>query len=218
MIENTLDISLHAILDPQIARGRPLPDLARAAVAGGATILQLRAKTATTREMIAQAQAIRAALAGSGVPFLVNDRVDVALAVGADGAHLGQSDMPFQIARRLLGPRAIIGATINTAEDVAALPIETVDYACVGAAYATSHKPDATTALGPAGVGALRAALRRRAPALPVGAIAGIDADNLGALIRVGCDGVAAIGAAFAQDDVEGAVRRLAAAIRAARA
>lgn len=213
-----LDISLHAILDPQIARGRPLADLARAAVAGGATILQLRDKRASTRALIEETQAILAAIAGRGVPLLVNDRVDVAMAARADGVHLGQDDMPFALAREMMGAKAIIGATINSAEDVESLPVAAVDYACVGAAYATAHKADAKTPLGVAGVGALREALRARAPALPVGAIAGIDADNLRPLIKAGLDGVAVIGAVFAHEDVEAATRALVEAIRKARA
>ena len=109
----SVDITLYGIVDPQIANGRSMADMARAAVEGGATLIQLRAKTETTREMVREARAIRSALHGTNVPLLINDRVDVALAAGADGVHLGADDMKLVDARRLLGPRAIIGATLR---------------------------------------------------------------------------------------------------------
>ena len=111
---NRVDLRLYGILDPERTRGRPLPDLARAAAAGGCTLIQYRDKHAGGRALVETTRALKAALAGTGVPLLVNDRVDVALAAGADGVHLGQSDMHPADARRLLGREAIVGLTLKT--------------------------------------------------------------------------------------------------------
>src|SRR5882724_2116055 len=104
-----VDVRLNAIVDPERANGRSLADLTRMVVAGGATLIQLRDKYGSTRRMIEEAQAIKALLAGTGVPLVINDRVDVALIAEADGVHVGQDDMRVEDARRLLGPKAIIG-------------------------------------------------------------------------------------------------------------
>lgn len=210
----TCDITLYGIVDPQIARGRNLADLARAAASGGATILQYRAKEASTRDMIAEARAVVAALAGSGVPLLVNDRVDVALASGAAGVHLGREDMTPADARRLLGSQAIIGATVKNADDLAALSGQPIDYACIGGVYATAHKNNPDPPVGLDGFRALRSAARQTHPGLPVGAIAGITPANLGPLFASGADGVAVIGALFAGDDPRSAAEILLRAIR----
>ncbi len=107
-----IDYRLNAIVDASLADLAPLGELAALAARGGATLIQYRDKTASTRLMIERAEAIRAALSGTGVPFVVNDRVDVALASGAAGVHLGADDMAADTARRLLGPSAIIGLTV----------------------------------------------------------------------------------------------------------
>lgn len=197
----TLDLSLYGIVDPQIGRGRSLATLARAAADGGTTLIQYRAKAADTRAMIAEARAIVAALAGTDVPLLVNDRVDVALASGAQGVHLGREDMHPADARALLGPKAIIGATVKNRDDLLALRGQPIDYACIGGVFATSHKDNPDPPLGLDGFRALRAEARDLLGDLPVGAIAGITAANAGALIEAGADGVAVIGALFGGDD-----------------
>src|SRR5258705_4155051 len=109
-----VDLRLYAIVDPEHAGGRSLPDLAKLVAAGGATLVQLRDKRSDTRAMVETAKVVKAALAPFGVPLLVNDRVDVALAAGADGVHVGQTDMAPADARRLLGPQAIIGLSIKS--------------------------------------------------------------------------------------------------------
>lgn len=205
----SVDIRLYGIVDPQIAAGRSLADLARAAVDGGATLIQLRAKTETTREMVREARAIRSALHGTKVPLLINDRVDVALASGADGVHLGADDMKPNDARRLLGPRAIIGATLKHEDELAALAAAKIDYACIGGVFQTSHKDNAGSSLGLDGFMALRRKAASVLGALPVGAIAGITAANAASVIEAGADGIAVIGALFVQDDVEAAARAL---------
>ena len=118
-----LDLRLNAIVDPERAGGRDLVELARLAAQGGATLVQLRDKTSDTRPMIAAARAIKAALAPLGVPFVVNDRVDVALAAQADGVHIGPDDMTPEDARALLGPDAIIGVSIKSVAAAEAAPI-----------------------------------------------------------------------------------------------
>ena len=156
----SVDLRLNAILDPDRAGGHDLAGLARRVVDGGATLVQLRDKRSDTRAMIETARAIKAALAPSGVPFVVNDRVDVALAAGADGVHLGPEDMAVDDARRLLGPDAIIGLSIKSVEAAEAAPVDLIDYAGIGGVYATLSKQQKSAPIGPAG---FRARCRRAA-------------------------------------------------------
>ena len=211
------DISVYGILDPQILRGRSLAELARQASDGGATILQYRAKQLDTRAMVEDVRVILAALKGTRVPLLVNDRVDVALAAGAAGVHLGREDMHPVDARRLLGPSAIIGATVKNEADLSALTGQPIDYACIGGVFATTHKVSPDPAVGLEGFRVLRTQAQRALGDIPVGAIAGIDASNAGSLIVIGADGVAVIGAMFAPEDVSGAARDLSYAVAQAR-
>ncbi|MCE1236367.1 MAG: thiamine phosphate synthase [Hyphomicrobiales bacterium] len=207
------DIRCYAILDPEHCRGRDLATLARAAVAGGATILQLRDKRGTTRDMVERARAVVAALAGSGVPVLVNDRVDVALAAGAAGVHVGQDDMTPIDARRLLGGRAIIGLTVKTEDQALAIPIEVVDYVCIGGVFATVSKHNVDPPVGLDGLARIAHRARTLRADLPVGAIAGIRADNAGEVIAAGADGVAVISEIFMAEDPRAATAGLRAAV-----
>jgi thiamine-phosphate pyrophosphorylase len=202
-----LSIAVYGILDPQIARGRSLADLARQAANAGVDLLQYRAKETGVRAMIEEAAAIVAALQGSGVPLLVNDRVDVALASGAQGVHLGRDDMRPAAARRLLGPHAVIGATIKNSDDIAALVGEPIDYGCIGGVYATSHKDNPDAPVGVDGFTRLRSEARSRLGPIPVGAIAGITPANARPLFAAGADGVAVMGGLFLADDLAAAVR-----------
>ena len=155
-----VDLRLYAIVDPEHAGGRSLPDLAKLLAAGGATLVQLRDKKSDTRVMVDTARALKAALAPFGVPLLINDRVDVALAAGADGVHVGQTDMAPDDARRLLGRDAIIGLSINTEALAEAAPIETLDYVGIGGVYATTSKDQKKPPIGVDGL----APHRRRVP------------------------------------------------------
>ena len=204
-----VDLRLNAIIDPERAGGHDLVDLARRVVEGGATLVQLRDKRSDTRDMIELARAIKAALAPSGVPFVVNDRVDVALAAGADGVHLGPEDMALDDARRLLGPAAIIGASIKSVEAAETAPADLIDYAGIGGVYATLSKEQKTAPIGPEGFARIADALRRRAPTLPLCGIAGIDASNAGAVIAAGADGVAVISALSLTPEPAAAARGL---------
>ncbi len=204
-----IDLRLNAIVDPERAGGHQLADLARQCARGGATLVQLRDKRSATRAMIEEARAIKKALADSGVPFVVNDRVDVAMAAGTDGVHLGQEDMAVEDARQLLGPDAIVGLSIKSVAEAEAAPLALIDYVGSGGVYVTASKQQNDPPIGPAGLARIIAALRRRAPDLPVCGIAGIDANNAGEVIAAGADGVAIISALSLTPDPAAAARSL---------
>jgi thiamine-phosphate pyrophosphorylase len=204
-----VDVRLNAIVDPERANGRPLAELARMVAAGGATLIQLRDKHGATRQMIETARAIKAALAGTGVPLVVNDRVDVALVAGADGVHVGQEDMRAEDARRLLGPKAIIGLSIKSVALAQAAPLEVLDYVGVGGVYATTSKDNPNPPIGVAGLRDIVAVFRARQPDLPICGIAGIDASNATPVIGAGADGVAVISSLSMKADPEAAAREL---------
>jgi thiamine-phosphate pyrophosphorylase len=213
-----IDLRLNAIVDPERANGRPLVELARMIVSGGATLIQLRDKHGSTRRVIEEARAIRTALAATGVPLVINDRVDVALAAQADGVHVGQDDMRAEDARRLLGPKAIIGLSIKTVAQANAAPLDQLDYVGVGGVYATASKDNPDPPIGITGLRDIVAALRARRRDLPICGIAGIDASNAAPVIAAGADGVAVISALSMQNDPEGAARQLRAIVDQARA
>lgn len=214
----TVDLTLYVLVDPAQAGGRSLAEIAALAARGGTTLVQLRNKSGTTRELVEQAKAVKRALAGTGVPLLVNDRVDVALAAGADGVHLGRDDLDPHVARRLMGPRAIIGATVRSETDVAALAPGAIDYVCIGGVFATKSKDNPDPPVGLEGFSRLAQLVRARAPEMPVGAIAGIDEKNAGDVIRAGADGVAVVSAVVAAADPEAEARKLRGLVDAAKA
>lgn len=201
-----VDLRLYALVDPEHAAGRPLPDLARQVAEGGATLVQLRDKQSSTRAMINEARAIKAALAPTRVPFIINDRVDVVLAAGADGVHVGQDDMDVRDARRLLGSDAIIGLSVKTVAQAQAAPLEHLSYVAIGGVFATSSKDNPDPPIGVDGLKSIAAAVRARAPGFPIGAIAGIDESNAADVIAAGADGIAVISAlSFAPDPAQAA-------------
>jgi thiamine-phosphate pyrophosphorylase len=204
-----VDLRLNAIVDPERSGGRDLAELARLCAEGGATLIQLRDKHSETRAMVEMGRAIKKALAPYAVPFVVNDRIDVALAANADGVHLGPDDMAAEDARRLLGPRALIGLSIKSAAEAEAAPIKLIDYVGSGGVYATLSKQQKNAPIGPAGLARIIEVLRRRAPQLPVCGIAGIDAGNAAAVIAAGADGVAVISALSLAPDPAAASRAL---------
>lgn len=212
-----LDLRVYAILDPSRCRGRPPAVLAAAAARGGATLIQLRDKASTTRELRRHAADVLEALAPLGVPLVVNDRVDVALAAGAAGVHLGRNDLPPADARRLLGPAAVIGVTIHHDHEAEALDPALADYAGIGPVFTTASKQPEDPPIGVAGFGRLAGLVRDRLPGFPCCAIAGIDHESAGALVAAGADGVAVISDIFMADDVEAAARRLRHAVDRAR-
>jgi thiamine-phosphate pyrophosphorylase len=212
----SVDVRLYALVDPQRAAGRALAELARLVVQGGATLVQLRDKHGSTRAMAQTARALKAALAPLRVPLLINDRVDVALAAGADGVHVGQEDMAVEDARGLLGPDAIIGLSIKTVAQAEAAPIELLDYVGVGGVFATSSKDNPSPPIGPAGLARIAEVFRRRARTLPLCAIAGINAANADEAIAAGADGVAVISALSLASNPQAAARELRGVVDAA--
>jgi len=188
------DVRLYALLDPEVS-GERLAELAQAVIEGGATLIQLRDKRGETRRLLAEARVLKRVLALHSVPLIVNDRVDVALAAGADGVHVGQDDMPAEEARRLLGPDALIGLSIKTVEQARAAPMDLINYVGIGGVYVTTSKNNPEPPIGPEGLRTLVEVVRERAPAMPIAAIAGIDVTNAAAVIAAGADGIAVIGA-----------------------
>jgi thiamine-phosphate pyrophosphorylase len=204
-----VDLRLNAIVDPERSGGRDLAELARLCAEGGATLVQLRDKHGDTGAMVEEARAIKKALAPFGVAFVVNDRVDVALAAGADGVHVGPDDMAVADARRLLGPEAIIGLSIKSVAEAQAAPVELIDYVGSGGVYATLSKEQKKPPIGPQGLARIIDALKRRKPAMPVCGIAGVDATNAAEVIGAGADGVAVISALSLAPDPSAAARTL---------
>lgn len=208
MNRNAVDHRLYVLIDPAQSGGHDLAVLTDRAIAGGATLIQVRHKHGAVRAMIDVARQVRAAAAGR-VPVVVNDRVDVALAAQADGVHLGQDDMAVVDARRVLGPRAILGLTLKSVAQAHAAPLQQLDYVCVGGVYATVSKKNPDAPVGLDGLAAITRAARRRDPDIPVGAIAGIDAENVAGIIDAGADGIAVISAVARASDPAAAARLL---------
>jgi thiamine-phosphate pyrophosphorylase len=208
-----IDLRLNAIVDPERSGGHNLADLARLCAEGGATLVQLRDKVSETRAMVEEARLIRKALAPFGVPLVVNDRVDVTLAAGANGVHLGQDDMAVEDARRLLGPDAIIGLSVKNLTEAEAAPVALIDYVGSGGVYVTLSKQQKNAPLGPEGLARIISVLHRRGQKdkkeLPVCGIAGIDVGNAAAVIDAGADGVAVISALSLASDPTGVARSL---------
>jgi len=201
----TLDPRLYLVLDPEQCAD-PVA-LARAAVAGGVTLVQLRHKNADTRELLALTRELVAALAP--VPILVNDRVDVALAAGAAGVHVGQSDMPAIDARRLLGEKAIIGLTVRSLAEARAALAAPVDYLSIGGVHATASKHNPEPPIGLTGLGEIVQWLRSHGCALPLTAISGIQAAQIPAVLGCGVQGVALVSAICGAADPRAAARTL---------
>ena len=192
------------VTDRGLCGPRSLEDVVLRAVQGGVASVQLREKDLDTRAFVEEAARLKAALAASGVPLLINDRVDVALAVGAQGVHLGQRDLPCAIARRLLGPSAILGLSVETWADVLRAEDEPVDYLGVSPVFATPTKTDTRGAWGLEGLARIRARSRH-----PLVAIGGLDASNLAEVVRAGAEGIAVVSALCAAPDPGRAAERL---------
>lgn len=207
-----VDLRLYALLDPAVAGGRSLAELA-GLIAGSTTLVQLRDKHSTTRKLVEEARALRKALVRLGVPLLINDRIDVALAAGADGVHIGQDDMAPEDARRFLGREAIIGLTIQSVEQAKAAPLEILNYIGIGGVYTTTSKNSTRAPIGPEGLREIAAIVRARAPGFPICGIAGITAENASAVIEAGADGVAVISALSMAADPSEAARHLRAVV-----
>jgi thiamine-phosphate pyrophosphorylase len=212
MTRSSFDPTLYLVTDPRITGGRNVIDVVGAAVRGGVTLVQLRDKEAGGRALLEEARALKALLDPLAIPLIVNDRVDIALAAGAAGCHVGQSDLPAREARALLGPERILGLSIDRVEQARVVDWADVDYVAYGTFAATTTKPDAGAPVGSAGLGAVRALT-----ALPLIAIGGIHAGNVADAVRAGADGIAVVSAIMAAPDPADASRELRTRFEAAR-
>jgi thiamine-phosphate pyrophosphorylase len=199
-----INVHLYLVTDEALAGGRRLTDIVRQAVGGGVTCVQLRAKTASSRALLMQAQALVDLLRPLGVPLIVNDRLDIALAVDADGLHIGQDDLPCAVVRRLVRPCFCIGVSVSTVAEALAAEAAGADYLGVSPVFDTPTKRDTPVATGLDGLRSIRAATR-----LPLVGIGGLNADNCAAVRAAGADGIAVVSAIIAADDPAAAARRL---------
>ncbi len=200
---------LYLVTDRGLSLGRPLEEVVLQAVRGGVSIVQLREKQASTRFFIEQAERLKRLLAPYQVPLIINDRVDVALAVQADGVHLGQDDMPYPLARKLLGPKAIIGLSVETMAQVLEAEAYDVDYLGVSPIFPTPTKTDTKGAWGLEGLAQVRAASRHR-----LVAIGGLNASNVESVVRAGADCIAVVSAICSAPDPQKAAETLCQIIR----
>jgi len=195
-------LRLYLVTDQGLMRGRPLADVVGAAVRGGVTCVQLREKQLATREFVAMAAVLRSLLAPLGIPLVINDRIDVALACGADGVHLGQDDLAPEDARRLLPPHMFIGWSVETPAQVQQSALLPVDYLGVSPVFSTPTKTDTKEPWGLAGLREVRAMTP-----LPLVAIGGIHTGNARDVLAAGADSLAVVSALCAVDDPQAAAR-----------
>jgi len=192
---------LYVILDPSVCPNRSLADILQEATEAGATVFQYRNKSASMKEAYAEALLLRKVAADLGVTFIVNDRCDLALAVDADGVHLGQEDLPYPDARNIMGPEKLIGLSTHNPEQVRTAARLRPDYIGFGPIFPPGAKQDHDPIVGIAGLAQIRALTT-----VPIFAIGGITLENAGDVIKAGADGVAVISAIVKAPDVQKAV------------
>jgi thiamine-phosphate pyrophosphorylase len=212
MKPENIDYSLYLVTDRGISRGRTTIQIVEAALRGGVTCVQFREKTCSTREFITQALSIKDHLKRYNVPLIINDRVDIALAVNADGVHLGQSDMPIETAKAILKDSMIIGISAESLKNAVQAEKDGADYIGVGSIYATSTKTDTASPLGLEGLREIRRSVK-----IPLVGIGGLNRENAGEVINNGADGVAVVSAIVAAHDPEKAAGELKKIIEQAR-
>ena len=206
-----MDPSLYVVLDRAAAGGRDLVDVLDAALAGGSRLIQLREKEWPSGRVLPLAERLRARCAAAGATFIVNDRVDLAVAVGADGVHVGQDDLPARAARPLLRAGMILGVSTHSVAQARAAQADGADYVAVGSMFPTRSKAGFEL-VGPDLLRKLRGEIR-----VPLIGIGGITHANVGEVIAAGADGVAVISAVCAAEDPRAAAERFVRLIRAAR-
>ncbi len=204
-------LRVYLVTDPCLPRERGVYETARQALDAGVRTLQLRDKTATTAALIGMAARLRTLADEYGALFLINDRIDVALAVSAHGVHLGQDDFPPRLARLILGAEAVIGVSVRTGEEVTKAESAGADYLAANLVFATDTKTDIDRPLGLEGLRMLR-----QVASLPIVAIGGIGPENARCVIEAGADGVAVVSAIMAAPDVRAACRELIGTVSAA--
>ena len=199
---------LYIILDPSVCPARPLVEVLTAAAEAGALLFQYRNKTASMKEAYVEALALRQAAAKAGVLFIVNDRCDLAVAVDADGVHLGQGDLPLHLARKVMGPDKLIGISTHNPDQVREATAGKPDYLGFGPIFKPGSKQDHDPVVGLEGLRAMRSLT-----SLPVFAIGGIQIDQVGAVMNAGANGVAVISAILKAADIGHVVRKFLARI-----
>lgn len=192
---------LYVILDPSVGPGRSLGDILKDAAGAGAKLFQYRNKSASMKEAYGEAMELRKIAAEIGVTFIVNDRCDLALAVEADGVHLGQEDLPYNYARRMMGPDRLIGLSTHSPDQVKEADRLHPDYIGYGPIFKPGSKRDHDPVVGVQGLTEIR-----RLTSLPIFAIGGITGENVAEVMRAGADGVAVISTIVAAPDVRHAV------------
>ena len=198
------DYSIYLVTDNGCLQGRALIDCVREALEGGVTLVQYRAKTAASAEMYAEALQLKALCDSFNVPLIINDRLDIAMAVGAAGVHLGQDDLPCAAARKILGEDYIIGVSAHNPAEAAEALESGADYLGCGAVFATATKADVKK-LGTDGLAAIC-----KAKGLPVVGIGGVTADNYREVRAAGADGAAIVSGILAQPDIRATVKAIA--------
>lgn len=204
--------SWHAYLvtDRAFSRGRTTLEIVQAAVQGGVSVVQLREKDLSTRRFLEEGMRIVDALKAAGVPLIINDRIDLALALKADGVHLGRDDMPLRVAREILGPDMIIGWSVNETAHIDEEAVSLADYLAISPVFFTSTKSDITPPLGLEGLREARSLTN-----LPLVAIGGVNLANAREVIQAGADCVAVVTAIVSADDPAEATRRLVEEVKA---
>lgn len=190
---NRLDYSLYLVTDRSLARSGSLEDIVAEALRGGVTMVQLREKSLATRAFLREARSLKELTDSFGVPLIINDRLDIALACGASGVHLGQDDMPCVVARRIAGRKMIIGVSVSTIEEALEAVAQEADYLGISPLFSTPTKTDTPIPIGIQGLMHIR-----KATHIPLVAIGGINAANAAEVIRAGADGIAVVSAIMA--------------------
>lgn len=198
-----MDYSIYLVTDEACLHGRPLLDCVEEALRGGVTIVQYRAKDADSRKMYAEACALKELCDKYNVPLIINDRLDLAQAVGAAGVHLGQDDLPCKVVRKILGAEALIGVSTHNVEEALQAVQDGADYLGCGAVFGSATKTDASFL----GLAKLRAI--REAVAVPMVGIGGVKAENFAEVLATGAEGAAFVSAILGAKDIEAEVRKL---------
>lgn len=199
-----IDYSLYLVTDRGLSLGRDILTIIKQAIEGGVTVVQLREKDCSTREFYEVAKKTADFLKTVKVPLIINDRMDIALAVKAEGLHIGQSDMPYEIARKIMGKDAIIGLSVENLQDALDAENLDVDYLGLSPVFSTPTKQDISHQLGLEGVIAIRKASRHK-----LIAIGGINADNCAEIVQSGADGIAVVSAICSSESPKTASEQL---------
>ncbi len=212
MDKKLVDWSVYLVTDRRAAGDRSILDVVRQAIQGGVTVVQLREKECSSREMYELGLALLDVTRQAGIPLIVNDRLDIALAIGAEGVHLGQSDLPAKVAREWMGPDRIVGISATNVQEALDAQRDGADYLGVGDVFGTPSKPDACPPIGLTGLEEIA-----KIATVPVVAIGGVTVQNTTPAVRHGADGVAVISAIFGAPDPAVAASSLREAVQAGR-